>query len=87
MVVLTEPHMKRLRRNGFKGMLPGIESWYTMGEKSRTGANTGMEKVKQVSDQVNMIMRYVPYVQTNFVLGMDTDGGREPSLQLHFSYH
>jgi hypothetical protein len=76
--LLTEPHMQRLRSNGFKGMLPGIESWYTMGEKSRTGANTGMEKVRQVSDQVNMIMRYVPYVQTNFVLGMDTDAGREP---------
>jgi hypothetical protein len=76
--LLTEPHMKRLRRNGFKGMLPGIESWYTMGEKSRTGAVTGMDKVRQVSEQVNMIMRYVPYVQTNFVLGMDTDEGHEP---------
>jgi hypothetical protein len=76
--LLTEPHMERLRYNGFKGMLPGIESWYTMGEKSRTGANTGLEKVKQVAEQVNMILRYVPYVQTNFVLGMDTDGGREP---------
>ncbi len=76
--LLTEPHMRRLRRNGFKGMLPGIESWYTMGEKSRTGSMTGMDKVKQVSDQVNMIMRYVPYVQTNFVLGMDTDTGHEP---------
>jgi len=76
--LLTEPHMARLRHNGFKGMLPGIESWYTMGEKSRAGNSTGMEKVKQVADQVNMILRYVPYVQTNFVLGMDTDAGREP---------
>jgi hypothetical protein len=25
-----------------------------------------------------MIMRYVPYVQTNFVLGLDTDSGPEP---------
>jgi hypothetical protein len=76
--LLTEPHVRRLRRNGFKGILPGIESWYTMGEKSRTLAVTGMEKVRQVSDQVNMILRYLPYVQTNFVLGMDTDEGPEP---------
>ena len=25
-----------------------------------------------------MILRYVPYVQTNFVLGMDSDEGPEP---------
>src|SRR5262249_47443803 len=26
----------------------------------------------------NMILRYVPYVQTNFVLGLDSDHGAEP---------
>ena len=40
---------------------------------------TGMDKVRQVSDHVNMILRYVPYVQTNFVLGMDTDEGQSRS--------
>jgi hypothetical protein len=76
--LLTEPHVKRLQENGFKGMLPGVESWYSLGEKSRTGASTGMDKVRQVSEQVNMILRHVPYVQTNFVLGLDTDVGPEP---------
>ncbi len=37
-----------------------------------------MAKVKRVSEQVNMIMRYIPYTQTNFVLGLNTDGGTEP---------
>jgi len=37
-----------------------------------------MEKVKQVSEHVNMVLRYVPYVQTNFVLGLDGDQGAEP---------
>jgi len=27
---------------------------------------------------VNMILRYIPYIQTNFVLGLDTDEGPEP---------
>ena len=76
--LLTEPHLKRLRKNGFKGMLPGIESWYDMGNKSRTGRDRGMDKVRAVSDHVNMILRYVPYVQTNFVLGLDCDEGPEP---------
>ena len=76
--ILTEPHVKRLKRNGFGAMLPGIESWYELGSKSKTGSLTGMEKVLKVSEQINMILRYLPYVQTNFVLGLDTDEGDEP---------
>ena len=76
--ILTEPHLERLRKNGFKAILPGIESWYGMGGKSRTGATVGRAKVDQVSDQVNRIQRYIPYVQTNFVLGLDIDEGEEP---------
>ena len=37
-----------------------------------------MDKVKQVADHVNMILRYIPYIQTNFVLGLDGDMGPEP---------
>jgi hypothetical protein len=76
--ILSEPHLKRLKHNGFKAMLPGIESWYTLGDKSKTGNLIGMEKVRQVSEHVNTIMRYIPYVQTNFVLGLDVDEGPEP---------
>ena len=76
--LLTEPHLQRLQKNGFKALLPGIESWYDLGNKSRTGSIKGMDKVRHVSDHVNMILRYVPYVQTNFVLGLDVDEGPEP---------
>jgi len=76
--LLTEPHLQRLKRNGFKALLPGVESWYDLGNKSKTGRTKGMEKVEQVSQHVNMILRYVPYVQTNFVLGLDADEGPEP---------
>jgi hypothetical protein len=38
----------------------------------------GLEKVNRVSEHVNMMFRYVPYVQTNFVLGLDSDAGEEP---------
>ena len=49
-----------------------------MGEKSRTGARKGMDKVRHVSEHVNLILRYIPYVQTNFVMGLDIDAGPEP---------
>ena len=76
--LLSEPHVKRLKRNGFGAMLPGIESWFDLGNKSKTGSLVGMDKVEHIADQVNMILRYIPYVQTNFVLGLDVDKGEEP---------
>ncbi len=76
--LLSEPNLKRLKANGFKAMLPGIESWYSLGNKSRTGAKSGMDKVVQVADHVNLILEHIPYVQTNFVLGLDVDEGPEP---------
>ncbi len=77
--LLSEPHLVRMRKNSFKAILPGIESWYSLGNKAGTGSKiNGMDKVRQVSDHVNTVLRYIPYVQTNFVLGLDTDHGAEP---------
>ncbi len=76
--LLSEPHLKRMKRNGFKALLPGIESWYELGGKSKTNGISGISKVDRVSEHVNMILHYIPYIQTNFVLGLDTDEGSEP---------
>jgi hypothetical protein len=75
--LLSEPHLERLKHNGFKALLPGIESWFDLGNKSRTGAQVGMDKVRQVAEHVNLVLSYIPYVQANFVLGLDTDQGAE----------
>jgi hypothetical protein len=76
--LLSEPHLQRMQRNGFKAMLPGIESWYDLGNKSKTGKLRGSDKVERVSEHINTIQRYIPYIQTNFVLGLDCDEGAEP---------
>jgi hypothetical protein len=76
--LLSEAHLKRLKTNGFVGMMPGIESWFEHGAKSKTGRSNGLDKVRQVSEHVNMVLRYIPFVQTNFVLGLDSDRGSEP---------
>jgi hypothetical protein len=76
--LLSEPRLKRLKKNGFKALLPGVESWFGLGNKSKAGGIFGLDKVKLVAEQVNMVMRYVPYVQTNFVMGLDSDKGPEP---------
>jgi hypothetical protein len=83
--LLSEDRLQRLAKNGFRAILPGVESWYMLGNKSKTRKRQGMEKVKQVSEHANMITRYVPYLQTNFVLGLDCDEGPEPfELTKHF---
>ena len=76
--ILTEKHLQVLKDNGFTALLPGVESWYDLGNKSRSAHSAGMEKVKQISEHVNMMFNYVSYVQTNFVLGLDSDSGSEP---------
>lgn len=76
--LLSEKNVIRLQKNGFKAILPGIESWFDLGNKSKTGHTYGMGKVERVSEQVNMILSYLPYLQGNFVLGLDSDEGDAP---------
>jgi hypothetical protein len=70
--------LKILEQNGFTALLPGIESWYDLGNKSKTSRIIGEQKVEQIAEHVNMMFRHIPYVQTNFVLGLDSDAGEEP---------
>ena len=76
--LLSEANVRRMAAAGFVGLFPGIESWYGMGFKSKTGNREGLAKVEQVADHVNMLLDHIPYVQTNFVLGLDDDAGAEP---------
>jgi hypothetical protein len=76
--ILTEAHLKGMQQNGFEAMLPGIESWYELGNKSKTSHIAGEEKLNRISAHVNMMFEYIPYIQTNFVLGLDSDAGDEP---------
>jgi hypothetical protein len=76
--LLTDDNLVRLQRNGFVGMLPGIESWYDYGNKSKSTTVSGAAKVAQVADHVNRILAHIPFVQTNFILGLDCDSDDEP---------
>jgi len=76
--VLSEKHLQVMRDNGFAALLPGIESWYDLGNKSRTAHISGQEKVNRISEHIKTLFNYIPYVQTNFVLGLDSDEGAEP---------
>ena len=49
-----------------------------LGNKSKSRNRHGMEKVRQVSEHSNLITSYIPYLQTNFVMGLDCDEGPDP---------
>jgi hypothetical protein len=76
--ILGTRHLEVLRRNRWVAQFPGIESWNGFSDKGGTGKLAGIDKVRSVADHVNRILSYVPYVQTNFVLGLDDDHGDEP---------
>jgi len=76
--ILTESNLKRFKKNRLVAMLPGIESWFDLGNKSKAMNKHGEEKLNRIADHVNMVLEYIPYVQTNFVLGMDNDTGDAP---------
>jgi hypothetical protein len=76
--LLGDDNLDRLKKNGFVGMLPGIESWYDYGNKTRSTRVLGEERVLQVADHVNRVLDRIPFVQTNFILGLDSDRGAAP---------
>jgi hypothetical protein len=75
---LSETKVKELKRCGFIGIIPSVESWFDYGNKTGTGKFSGMEKMQQVAEQMNMIQSLIPYVHVNFLLGSDADKGPEP---------
>lgn len=79
LAILKGPRLKRLKQNGFLGILPGIESWHDTTTNAKSAqTKMGWEKVRSVADHINQIQSYIPYIQTNFVLGLDCDEGEEP---------
>lgn len=78
LALLKEDNLKRLKKNGFAAIAPGIESWFDIGDKSRLRRIKGMEKVRRVAEHVNLVQAYIPYVQTNLIFGLDVDQGPEP---------
>ena len=76
--LLKEDNLKRLRRNGFAAIAPGIESWFDIGDKSRMRRTMGLEKVQRVAEHANLVQSYIPYTQCNLIFGLDADEGPEP---------
>jgi len=78
LTVLRGERIARLHRTNCVLVAPGIESWTAYSNKAGVGRSTGTEKVDLIAEHVRELAASVPYVQTNFIFGLDGDSGEEP---------
>jgi radical SAM superfamily enzyme YgiQ (UPF0313 family) len=78
LAILRGDRAQRLGSSGCASVAPGVESWTDYASKSGAGRTAGSDKVAHVVEQVRDLHEHVPYLQANFMLGLDSDAGDEP---------
>lgn len=78
MSTLRGSRIKRLKETYCIAALPGIESWTDNYSKTGFGRNEGVEKVYQTVEHFQLLYEHVPYLQANFIFGLDADIGDGP---------
>lgn len=85
LTILREGRLSRLKETNCALLAPGVESWTNYSDKAGVGRAAGAEKVDRVVEQFRRLDENVPYLQANFMFGLDTDSGTEPAeLTRHF---
>jgi radical SAM superfamily enzyme YgiQ (UPF0313 family) len=77
--VLRGRRIERLRRTNCGTLAPGIESWSSYSQKAGVGRTAGRDKVERLVEQFTALHEQVPYLQANFMFGLDDDRGDEPT--------
>lgn len=76
--ILRGERMKRLQATNCVSVAPGIESWTDYSNKAGVGREEGLTKVLRVAEHFSELSEYIPYLQANFIFGLDSDRGHEP---------
>jgi radical SAM superfamily enzyme YgiQ (UPF0313 family) len=78
LTVLRGDRPRRLRETNCAMVAPGVESWTDYSNKAAVGRTGGLAKVDSVAAHFARLAENVPYLQANFIFGLDTDQGTEP---------
>jgi hypothetical protein len=78
LAILRGDRIGRLGATGCASLAPGIESWSDYAGKSGVGRRAGAEKVACLVEHFTRLREHVPYLQANFLFGLDGDAGDEP---------
>jgi radical SAM superfamily enzyme YgiQ (UPF0313 family) len=76
--ILRGDRMNRLKDTNCVAVAPGIESWTDYSNKAGVGKEEGTKKVIRVAEHFRQLSEHVPYLQANFIFGLDSDQGHEP---------
>jgi radical SAM superfamily enzyme YgiQ (UPF0313 family) len=79
LTILRDDRLARLKETNCALVAPGVESWTDYSNKAGVGRAAGVEKVDRVVEQFRRLDENVPYLQANFMFGLDTDRGTEPA--------
>jgi radical SAM superfamily enzyme YgiQ (UPF0313 family) len=78
LTVLRGDRPRRLKDTNCAMVAPGVESWTNYSNKAGVGRTGGVAKVDRVAAHFAELAENVPYLQANFMFGLDTDEGDEP---------
>ena len=76
--VVRGPRLRRLKETNCVFLAPGVESWVDFSNKARVGRKVGQAKVLEVAKHFAELHEFIPYLQANFIFGLDGDLGDEP---------
>lgn len=78
LTLLRSARLRRLKDTNCAMVAPGVESWTDYSNKAGVGRAGGIEKVDRVAEHFAQLAENVPYLQANFIFGLDTDTGDAP---------
>ncbi|MDY7225585.1 hypothetical protein [Hyalangium rubrum] len=76
--LMSAANVRRLGKARFGLLGPGIESWFDFSDKSGRARLLGEAKVQHVAQALNVVQAEVQHIQTNMIVGLDTDQGDLP---------
>jgi radical SAM superfamily enzyme YgiQ (UPF0313 family) len=75
--VLDAPRLRRLKELGFRALTSGVEAWSGYAYKTGNAGTNGAELVEAIAEKANLILRHIPYLCLNFIIGLDACSGPE----------
>ncbi|MCZ6690499.1 MAG: radical SAM protein [Planctomycetota bacterium] len=75
---LRGARVQRLEDTNCAAVVTGIESWNDYSQKAAQSGERGMGKVDKVVEHFSLLHDHIPYLQANFIFGLDSDKGDEP---------
>jgi hypothetical protein len=76
--ILKESRLHRLRETNCIFVAPGVESWDDYSSKAAAAGQRGQAKFDRVVRHFELLRRFVPGLQANFLFGSDADRSAEP---------